>query len=74
MFEPEDLSEGLSQDNVSVTSNHVMSAQSVKVLKKKSSAPMVGGQNCKVKGTTVPGRSSASDQEAQSEGATVVEW
>ena len=25
---------------------------------------MVGGQNCKVKGTTVPGHSSASDQEA----------
>ena len=38
--------------------------------KKKSSgksAQIVGGQNCKDKGTMVPGHSSASDQEGQPE-------
>ena len=67
--DPGNLSERLFKDNVSVSNNHSVNAQSVNVSKKKRveiSAPVDRGQNCKVKGTKVSGHLSASDQETQS--------
>ena len=69
MSESEDSQEELYEDNPSVSISQDQKAQTGSGEKKKKSggksAQSVGGQNCKVKGTMVPGHSSASDQEDQ---------